>query len=72
MANAGKKLGPSSRGKGDGTGAGSTRPVSLPDNKVLSNRDKAQLSRGGRGLDSKSIQTEQVYDSAGNQRSQDE
>ena len=46
MANAGGKLGPSINGKGDGTGATSTRPASLPDHKVLSNRDKAQLNRG--------------------------
>ena len=45
MANAGGKLGPSIKGKGDGTGATSTRPVSLPDHKVLSNRDKTQLRR---------------------------
>lgn len=71
MANAGGKLGPSIKGKGDGTGAASTRPVALQDHKVLSNRDKAQLNRG-RGLDGKWIENEQVYETSGNQRSQGE
>jgi hypothetical protein len=71
MANAGGKLGPSIKGKGDGTGATSTRPASLPDHKVLSNRDKTQLNRG-RGLDGKWIGNEQVYETQGNRRSQDE
>lgn len=71
MANAGGKLGPSINGKGDGTGATSTRPASLPDHKVLSNRDKAQLNRG-RGLDGKWIENEQVYETQANRRSQEE
>jgi hypothetical protein len=71
MANAGGKLGPSIKGKGDGTGATSTRPVALQDHKVLSNRDKTQLNRG-RGLDGKWIENEQVYETDANRRSQEE
>ncbi|MDQ0136494.1 hypothetical protein J2T08_004430 [Neorhizobium galegae] len=37
----------------------------LPENKVLSNRDKAQHSRE-RGLDSKMVQTEQLHDHEAN------
>ena len=39
----------------------------LPDNMVLSNRDKAQHSQE-RGLDSKAVQTEQFQDHAANRR----
>ncbi|WP_332680569.1 hypothetical protein [Bosea sp. (in: a-proteobacteria)] len=70
MANAGGKLGPSIKGKGDGSGAMSTRPASLPDHKVLSNRDKAQLTRA-RGQDGKWIENEQRYDTQANRRSQE-
>jgi hypothetical protein len=37
----------------------------LPENTVLSNRDKAQHSRE-RGLDGKAIQTEQLHDHEAN------
>ncbi|CLP59526.1 Uncharacterised protein [Mycobacterium tuberculosis] len=40
-------------------------PDILPENVVLSNRDKAQHS-DERGLDSKTIQTEQLHDHAAN------
>jgi hypothetical protein len=39
----------------------------LPENMVLSNRDKSQHS-DQRGLDSKNVQTEQYQDHAGNRR----
>ncbi|MBW6425213.1 hypothetical protein KX729_27650 [Rhizobium sp. XQZ8] len=57
-----KHIGSGSQGKGDGTGA-MTEPDQdvLPENMVLSNRDKAQHSRE-RGLDGKAIQTEQLHD----------
>jgi hypothetical protein len=67
MANAGRKLGPSMQGKGDGSGAQSTRPQTLSDNKVLSNRDKAQHSRE-RGQDGKWIESEQRYETQDTQR----
>lgn len=68
MAQAGRKLGPGTQGKGDGSGAMSTRPQALPDNRVLSNRDKAQHSRE-RGQDGKWIESEQRYETDANQRS---
>jgi hypothetical protein len=40
-------------------------PDVLPENMVLSNRDKAQHSRE-RGLDGKAIQTEQLHDHEAN------
>ena len=43
----------------------------LPENMVLSNRDKSQHS-DQRGLDSKNVQTEQYQDHAGNRRNFDE
>ena len=63
MANADRKhMGSGSQGKGDGTGAMTELdPEILPENMVLSNRDKAQHSRE-RGLDSKAVQTEQLHD----------
>jgi len=67
MANANSKhLGAASRGKSSGNGAMTDidRNI-LPENKVLSNRDKAQHSRQ-RGLDSKSVQTEQFHNHEAN------
>ncbi|MFL9825778.1 hypothetical protein [Rhodoplanes sp. SY1] len=63
MANASRKhMGVGSQGKGDGSGA--TTDVDkdvLPDNMVLSNRDKA-LHSEERGRDGKHLQTEQFQD----------
>jgi hypothetical protein len=42
----------------------------LEENMVLSNRDKSRHS-DGRGLDSKTVQTEQFHDHAGNRRNFD-
>ena len=65
MAHASRKhFGPGAHGKGDGTGAMSTIDTSdVPDNMVLSNRDKAQHS-DERGLDSKAVQTGQFQDNS--------
>lgn len=69
MANASKKhIGPGAQGKGDGSGAMSDEAEVkdlIGENDILSNRDK---SRHGdeRGLDSKTVQTEQLQDHAGN------
>lgn len=73
MAHASKHtIGPGSQGKGSGTGAMTELPEGiLPDNMVLSNRDKAQHS-DQRGLDSKNVQTEQYQDHAGNRRTFEE
>lgn len=60
----GKRLGPSTRHKGKGAGVGGMTDLQedmLPDNMVLSNRDKTQHS-GERGQDSKWVQTEQMED----------
>lgn len=67
MANASAKhFGSGSQGKQSGSGAMTDVDKSvLPDNMVLSNRDKAQHT-GGRGLDSKAIQTEQFQDHQAN------
>jgi hypothetical protein len=67
MANANSKhLSPISHGKGTGTGAMTDIDKDiLPDNKVLSNRDKAQHSRE-RGLDGKAVQNEQYHDTRNN------
>jgi hypothetical protein len=67
MANADKKhIGAGARGKGDGSGAMTDLEDGvLPENKVLSNRDKAQHSQE-RGLDGKAVQTEQYHDHAAN------
>ena len=69
MANAGHKhFGPGAQGKGDGTGAMTTIETEvIPDNMVLSNRDKAQHSET-RGLDGKAVATEQMRDHASNRR----
>jgi len=67
MANASKKhMGAGSQGKGDGTGAiTEISKDQIPENAVLSNRDKAQHS-SERGLDSKQIQNEQMQDQPAN------
>jgi hypothetical protein len=69
MANANRKhFGAGSQGKSDGSGAMTVLDdEKLPDNMVLSNRDKAQHSQE-RGLDSKAVQTEQYQDHAANRR----
>jgi hypothetical protein len=67
-----KHFGPGAQGKGTGTGAMTDiEPEDIPENIVLSNRDKAQHS-DERGLDSKSVQTEQFHDHAANRMSDDE
>ncbi len=73
MAKASKKhAGPGAHGKGDGSGAMTVmREGVLGDNSVLSNHDKAQHSQE-RGLDSRTVQTEQYRDHAGNRRDFDE
>lgn len=73
MAHASRKhFGPGSQGKGDGTGAMTTiDTAAIPDNMILSNRDKAQHTEE-RGLDSKAVQTEQYRDHAANRRIEDE
>ena len=67
MANATKRhFGPAARGKKSGSGARTVAPKEmLEENVVLSNRDKSRHS-GERGLDSKSIQTDQYQDHSGN------
>ncbi len=73
MANASKNhMGPGNHGKGSGTGAMTELPEGiLEENMVLSNRDKSRHS-GERGLDSKTVQTEQYHDHAGNRRNFDQ
>jgi hypothetical protein len=59
-------MGAGAHGKGDGSGAMTDLEDGiLPENMVLSNRDKAQHSNE-RGLDSKTVQTEQYHDHAAN------
>ena len=69
MANASKKkIGVGSQGKLDGTGAMTVLSDGvLPENMVLSNRDKA-LHSGERGLDSRQVQTDQFHDHVGARR----
>src|SRR4051795_9371632 len=69
MANASKKkIGVGSQGKLDGTGARTVLSEGvLPENMVLSNRDKASHS-GERGLDSRQVQTDQFHDHVGARR----
>lgn len=69
MANASKHhIGPAAQGKGSGAGAMTELPEGvLEENMVLSNRDKSRHSHE-RGLDSKTVQTEQYHDHAGNRR----
>lgn len=72
MANASRKtMGAGAQGKGDGTGA--TTEIDkdvLPDNMVLSNRDKARHPEG-RGMDGKFLQTEQFHDHGSDRLSDD-
>jgi hypothetical protein len=66
MANASKKhVGAGSHGKGHGSGARAPR-VAVPENTILSNRDKKQRP-SGRGQDGKWLQAEQMHDSELNQ-----
>jgi hypothetical protein len=59
-------MGPGSQGKGSGSGAMTDLPDGmLEENMVLSNRDKSRHS-DERGLDSKTVQTEQYQDHAAN------
>ncbi|MGY4625181.1 hypothetical protein [Bradyrhizobium sp. USDA 4486] len=59
-------------GKSDGTGAFAEVPKEkIGDNMVLSNRDKKQHS-DIRGMDSKSIQTEQYQDHSANRLGSDD
>jgi hypothetical protein len=68
MADASRKHhGKGVKGKGDGTGAMSEIDADLPENEVLSNRDKKQHSEE-RGLDSRHVQTEQRQDHPGNRQ----
>ena len=69
MANASKHhMGPAAHGKGSGTGAMTELPDGvLEENMVLSNRDKSQHSQE-RGLDSRTVQTEQYHDHSANRR----
>ena len=67
MANASKKhMGAGAQGKSSGNGALTEVPKEeIPENAILSNRDKKQLSTAERGLDSKQVQTEQLQDHPG-------
>ena len=67
MANASTKhIGSGAQGKGTGSGAMTDIDKdAIPENMVLSNRDKAQHSRE-RGLDGKAIQSEQFHDHEAN------
>jgi len=73
MARAGRKqFGAGSLGKSDGSGAKSDMSrQDLPENGVLSNRDKSRHS-GARGLDGKAVQSEQLRDHAANRLEADE
>jgi|SRR3954447_5282066 len=63
-----KKIGVGSQGKLDGSGAMTVLAEGiLPENMVLSNRDKS-LHSGERGLDSRQVQTEQFHDHVGARR----
>jgi Protein of unknown function (DUF2934) len=63
-----KKMGVGSQGKQDGSGAMTVLAEGvLPENMVLSNRDKSMHS-GERGLDSRQVQTEQYHDHVGARR----
>jgi hypothetical protein len=67
MAKASKKhIGAGALGKGDGSG-GMAGEANIPENRVLSNRDKA-LHSHDRGKDGKWVQTEQLHDHELNQR----
>jgi hypothetical protein len=75
VANASKThFGPAGRGKGAGVGAMTDDAIldgRLEENMVLSNRDKSQHS-DERGLDSKTVQTDQYQDHAANHQREDE
>jgi hypothetical protein len=59
-------MGAGAQGKSSGNGAMTDiDKEAVPENMVLSNRDKAQHSRE-RGLDSKTVQTEQFHDHEAN------
>ncbi len=72
MANASRHgMHPGAQGKGTGSGAMTDLPEGvLGENEVLSNRDKAQHD-DARGLDGKTVQTEQYQDHAANQTGAD-
>ena len=66
-----KHVGSGTQGKGSGSGAMTdVDKERIPENAVLSNRDKAQHSRQ-RGLDSKAVQTEQFHDHEANHLKKD-
>ncbi|OHV84868.1 hypothetical protein [Rhizobium sp. LCM 4573] len=66
-----KHVGSGTQGKGSGSGAMTDIDKErIPENTVLSNRDKAQHSRQ-RGLDSKTVQTEQFHDHEANHLKED-
>nr|CAD6406724.1 class I SAM-dependent methyltransferase [Rhizobium sp. Q54] len=73
MANASSRhIGAGAQGKSDGSGAMTDIDKDmLPENMVLSNRDKSQHSRE-RGLDSKAVQTEQFHDHGANHLKDDD
>lgn len=73
MAHASSKhMGSGTHGKGSGEGAMTDIDKDiLPDNMVLSNRDKSRHSRE-RGLDSKTVQTEQFHDHEANHLQDDD
>jgi len=61
-----KQVGAGTQGKGAGSGAATELPAgAIPENVVLSNRDKSQHT-DQRGLDSKWVQTEQLQDHSAN------
>lgn len=74
MANASSKkfgAGQQDQGKGDGSGGMSRDTLDeLPDNEILSNRDKSRRS-DQRGLDSRHVQTEQHHDHVANRQGDD-
>lgn len=74
MANASSKkfgAGQQDQGKGDGTGGMSPEDMDeLPENQVLSNRDKSRHS-DQRGLDSRHVQNEQHHDHVANRKVND-
>lgn len=67
-----KHFGPAARGKSDGTGAMTELDTAaIPANVILSNRDKSRHS-DERGLDGKTVLTEQYQDHAANRRIEEE
>ncbi|HWK64999.1 MAG TPA: hypothetical protein VNS34_08665 [Rhizobiaceae bacterium] len=66
MTNAGKKhVGRGAQGKGSGSGGMTDIPKDkIPENMVLSNRDKSQHTKE-RGQDGRQIQTDQFQDHVG-------